>query len=127
MKKVVVTGYGIISCIGNSKKEVIESLKDGKSGISLNQSYVDMGFRSHVSGSINLKLEDLIDRKLLRFMSHASAYAYLAALEAIAMANITEENLNSVKTGIYYFQKIWTCQLYIIKLRSTYGKFKTNN
>ena len=100
MKKVVVTGYGIISCIGNSKKEVIESLKDGKSGISLNQSYVDMGFRSHVSGSINLKLEDLIDRKLLRFMSHASAYAYLAALEAIAMANITEENLNSVKTGI---------------------------
>ena len=73
MKKVVVTGYGIISCIGNSKKEVIESLKDGKSGISLNQSYVDMGFRSHVSGSINLKLEDLIDRKLLRFMSHASA------------------------------------------------------
>ena len=100
MKKVVVTGYGIISCIGNSKKEVIESLKDGKSGISLNQSYVDMGFKSHVSGSINLKLEDLIDRKLLRFMSHAAAYAYLAALEAIAMANINEEDLNSFKTGI---------------------------
>ena len=100
MKKVVVTGYGIISCIGNSKKEVIESLKDGRSGISLNQSYADMGFRSHVSGSINLKLEDLIDRKLLRFMSHAAAYAYLAALEAIAMANINEEDLNSFKTGI---------------------------
>ena len=74
MKKVVVTGYGIISCIGNSKAEVIQSLQQGKSGISANATYADMGFRSHVSGSINLELEKLIDRKLLRFMSSAAAY-----------------------------------------------------
>ncbi len=100
MKKVVVTGYGIISCIGNSKAEVIESLQLGKSGISFNPTYSDMGFRSHVSGSINLELENLIDRKLLRFMSNAAAYAYLAALEAISMAGLNEENLDSPKTGI---------------------------
>ncbi len=100
MKKVVVTGYGIISCIGNSKTEVIESLQLGKSGISFNPTYSDMGFRSHVSGSINLELENLIDRKLLRFMSNAAAYAYLAALEAISMAGLNEENLDSPKTGI---------------------------
>ena len=64
IKKVVVTGYGIISCIGNSKHEVLESLKLGKSGISANQIYSDMGFRSHVSGSINLELDTLIDRTL---------------------------------------------------------------
>ena len=58
MKKVVITGYGIISCIGNSKAEVIQSLQKGKSGISTNVTYADMGFRSHVSGSINLELEN---------------------------------------------------------------------
>ena len=66
MKKVVITGYGIISCIGNSKSEVIQSLQQGNSGISTNATYADMGFRSHVSGSINLELENFIefDRKL---------------------------------------------------------------
>ena len=99
-KKVVVTGYGIISCIGNSKHEVLESLKLGKSGISANQIYSDMGFRSHVSGSINLELDTLIDRKLLRFMSNAAAYGYLAAIQAISMAGISEEALDSPRTGI---------------------------
>jgi 3-oxoacyl-[acyl-carrier-protein] synthase-1 len=100
MKKVVVTGYGIISCIGNSKAEVIQSLQQGKSGISANATYADMGFRSHVSGSINLELEKLIDRKLLRFMSSAAAYGYLAALEAISMSGLNEDDLDSPKTGI---------------------------
>ena len=100
MKKVVVTGYGIISCIGNSKAEVIQSLQQGKSGISANATYADMGFRSHVSGSINLELEKLIDRKLLRFMSSAAAYGYLATLEAISMSGLNEDDLDSPKTGI---------------------------
>ena len=100
MKKVVITGYGIISCIGNSKAEVIQSLQKGKSGISTNATYADMGFRSHVSGSINLELENLIDRKLLRFMSNAAAYAYLAALEAISMSGLNIDDLDSPKVGI---------------------------
>ena len=100
MKKVVITGYGIISCIGNSKAEVIQSLQKGKSGISTNATYADMGFRSHVSGSINLELENLIDRKLLRFMSNAAAYGYLAALEAISMSGLNIDDLDSPKVGI---------------------------
>jgi 3-oxoacyl-[acyl-carrier-protein] synthase-1 len=100
MKKVVITGYGIISCIGNSKSEVIQSLQQGNSGISTNATYADMGFRSHVSGSINLELENFIDRKLLRFMSNAAAYGYLAALEAISMSGLNADDLDSPKTGI---------------------------
>ena len=100
MKKVVITGYGIISCIGNSKAEVIQSLQKGKSGISTNATYADMGFRSHVSGSINLELENLIDRKLLRFMSNAAAYGYLAALEAMSMSGLNIDDLDSPKIGI---------------------------
>ena len=100
MKKVVITGYGIISCIGNSKAEVIQSLQKGKSGISTNATYADMGFRSHVSGSINLELENLIDRKLLRCMSNAAAYGYLAALEAISMSGLNIDDLDSPKVGI---------------------------
>tara|TARA_B100000900_G_C20591192_1_gene721653 strand:- start:629 stop:1837 length:1209 start_codon:yes stop_codon:yes gene_type:complete len=100
MKKVVVTGYGIISCIGNSRKDVIESLTKGKSGISYNEAYSEMGFRSHISGSINLNLQELIDRKLLRFMSNAAAYGYLAALDAISMSGVDLEILNSPKSGI---------------------------
>ena len=100
MKKVVVTGYGIISCIGNSRKDVIESLTKGKSGICYNEAYSEMGFRSHISGSINLNLQELIDRKLLRFMSNAAAYGYLAALDAISMSGVDLEILNSPKSGI---------------------------
>ncbi len=100
MKKVVITGYGIISCIGNSKSEVIQSLQQGNSGISTNATYADMGFRSHVSGSINLELENFIDRKLLRFMSNAAAYGYLASLEAISMSGLNADDLDSPKTGI---------------------------
>lgn len=100
MKNVVVTGVGIKSCIGNTYNEVLHSLQNGKSGISANQSYTDMGFRSQVSGSINLDYSDLIDRKLLRFMGEASAYSYLAARDAIKMSGLEEEYLNSPRVGI---------------------------
>ena len=100
MKNVVVTGVGIKSCIGNTYDEVLHSLQNGKSGISANQSYTDMGFRSQVSGSINLDYSDLIDRKLLRFMGEASAYSYLAAKDAIKMSGLEEEYLNSPRVGI---------------------------
>ena len=100
MKNVVITGVGIKSCIGNTYNDVLHSLQNGKSGISANQSYTDMGFRSQVSGSINLDYSDLIDRKLLRFMGEASAYSYLAAKDAIKMSGLEEEYLNSPRVGI---------------------------
>ena len=100
MKNVVVTGVGIKSCIGNTYDEVLSSLQEGKSGITSNQSYADMGFRSQISGSIDLDYSDLIDRKLLRFMGEASAYSYLAAKDAIKMSGLEEEYLNSPRVGI---------------------------
>ena len=75
MKKVVVTGIGIKSCIGYSYKDVLHSLQNGKSGIVKNQTYTDMNFRSQISGSIDIDLKEVIDSKLLRFMGEATAYA----------------------------------------------------
>ena len=100
MKNVVVTGMGIVSCIGNGLDEVLASLKNGKSGITLNPIYKEMGFRSHVSGSININLSDLIDRKVLRFMSEASGYAYLAVQEALINANLNLELIDTSRIGI---------------------------
>ncbi|NCV45768.1 MAG: beta-ketoacyl-ACP synthase I [Proteobacteria bacterium] len=100
MRNVVITGVGIKSCIGNTYQEVLDSLKNGKSGITANETYKEMGFRSQVSGNVDLNFAELIDRKLYRFMGEASAYAYLAAQDAIEMAGISENHLNSEKTGI---------------------------
>jgi len=100
MKNVVVTGMGIVSCIGNGLNEVLSSLKNGKSGIQHNPVYKEMGFRSHVSGSIKLNLSDLIDRKVLRFMSEASGFAYLAAQEALDCSGIDLESIDTSRIGI---------------------------
>ncbi len=100
MKNVVVTGMGIVSCIGNGLDEVLSSLKKGKSGIQHNPVYKEMGFRSHVSGSIELNLSDLIDRKVLRFMSEASGFAYLAAQEALDYSGIDLESIDASRIGI---------------------------
>ena len=100
MRNVVITGVGIKSCIGNTYDEVLNSLKNGKSGITANETYKEMGFRSQISGSVDINFAELIDRKLYRFMGEASAYAYLAAKDAIEMSGITESHLDSIKTGI---------------------------
>ena len=100
MKNVVITGVGIKSCIGNTYDEVVNSLKNGKSGITADETYKEMGFRSQVSGSVDLNFSELIDRKLHRFMGESAAYAYLAAQDAIEMAGISELHLNSDRTGI---------------------------
>jgi len=100
MRNVVITGVGIKSCIGNTYQEVLDSLKNGRSGITANETYKEMGFRSQVSGNVDLNFSELIDRKLFRFMGEASAYAYLAAQDAIEMAGISDVHLNSEKTGI---------------------------
>ena len=100
MKSVVITGMGIVSCIGKDLQEVLDSLKKGKSGISKNVKYEEMGFRSHISGSVNINLADLIDRKTLRFMSEASGFGYIAAQEAITNASINLNEMNLSRIGI---------------------------
>ena len=100
MKNVVVTGLGIVSCIGCNVQQTLESLKKGRSGISKNLTYEEMGFRSHVSGSININLSELIDRKILRFMSEASGFGYLAAQEALLNASINLEEMTTERVGI---------------------------
>ncbi len=101
MRRVVVTGMGIVSSLGNNKVEVKDSLYEGRSGITFQQEYADRGLRSHVAGSIkNLDIEALIDRKLLRFMAKGHAYAWLAMQEAIADSALPEEMVSSVRTGL---------------------------
>ena len=100
MKNVVVTGMGIVSCIGSDIQEVLCSLKNGKSGITKNLTYEEMGFRSHVSGAVNINLSELIDRKTLRFMSDASGFGYIAAQEALLNASLNLEEMNASRIGI---------------------------
>ena len=100
MKNVVITGVGIKSCIGNTYEDVLTSLQNGTSGIVSNSSYAEMGFRSQISGSMDLNFSELIDRKLLRFMGESAAYSYLAAKDAIEMSCLDEEDLDSPRVGI---------------------------
>lgn len=101
MKRVVITGLGIISSLGNNKGEVKNSLYEGKSGITYQPEYAERGLRSQVAGSIkNLAIEELIDRKLLRFMAKGHAYAWLAMQEAIADAKLPEAMVSHFRTGL---------------------------
>jgi len=100
MRRVVVTGIGIVSCLGNNKEAVLDSLQQGRSGIKHNQSYVDIGMRSHISGSVDINAEELIDRKLYRFMGDASAYAYLSMKEAVEDSGLSEEQISNFRTGL---------------------------
>ena len=101
MREVVVTGYGIVSCIGNDVDAVTKSLRNSTSGITLNEVNKELGLRSYISGSVtDLNLKDRIDRKLYRFMGDAAAYAYLGAEEAIRNANLSNEVLKDFRTGI---------------------------
>ena len=101
MREVVVTGIGIVSSLGNNISEVTSSLKNLKSGITINEVNEGLGLRSHVSGSIdNLDLKERIDRKLYRFMGDAAAYAYLSTEEAIKDSNLKDSELTNYKTGL---------------------------
>ena len=100
MRRVVVTGIGIVSSIGNNQQEVLQSLRDGKSGISFSQEYCDLGFRSHLHGAPDVDLDEAVDRKLRRFMGDGAAYNYLAMKEAVTDSNLPEEEISNVKTGL---------------------------
>ncbi len=100
MRRVVVTGMGLVSCLGNTKESVTESLRDGKSGISFNEDFEKMGLRSHVCGSVDIDLSEHIDRKHLRFMGDAAAYAYISMQNAIDDAGLSDEQVANVRTGL---------------------------
>lgn len=100
MRRAVITGIGIVSCIGTDKATVTENLRNGKSGIRHNPDYAEMGLRSQVSGSIDLNLEEVIDRKILRFMGDAAAFAYLSMQSAIDDSGLTPEQVSSPRTGL---------------------------
>lgn len=100
MKRVVVTGLGIVSSIGNNKQEVADSLREGRSGISFSQEYADLGFRSHVHGALNINTEELIDRKLRRFMGDAAAFNYIAMKEALEDSGLSEEDISNPRSGL---------------------------
>lgn len=100
MRRVVVTGMGIVSSLGTSQNEVTQSLKESKSGIGLSQEAIDNGLRSHICGQINLDLPSLIDRKLMRFMCPASAYCYLSMQQAIEQSGLSDEHIRANSTGV---------------------------
>jgi 3-oxoacyl-[acyl-carrier-protein] synthase-1 len=100
MRRVVVTGMGIVSSLGNNKAEVLDSLRAGRSGITFQQDYADQGLRSQVAGSVKLDVQELIDRKLMRFMAKGHAYAWVAMQEAIADAGLPPELVSNVRTGL---------------------------
>lgn len=100
MRRVVVTGVGIVSSIGNNKEEVRASLRAGRSGIEYHQEYADLGFRTNVHAPIRLELEQLIDRKLRRFMGDGAAFNYLALLQAIVDAGLEPNEVSHERTGL---------------------------
>ena len=100
MRRVVVTGMGVVSPIGNNVAEVTESLRTGKSGIIFCEDYAEMGFRSHVHGKPKIDMDDMIDRKIRRFMGDGSAYNYVAMREAIEDAGLAESEVKHERTGL---------------------------
>lgn len=100
MRRAVITGIGIVSCLGNDKASVTESLRLAKSGITYREIYKEMGMRSHVAAAPEINLKEAIDRKQYRFMGDAAAYAYLAMQQAIADAGLEESEVSNERTGI---------------------------
>ncbi|MEE8506412.1 MAG: beta-ketoacyl-ACP synthase I [Kiloniellales bacterium] len=100
MRRVVVTGLGIVSSIGINKQEVVDSLKAGRSGVTFSETYAEMGFRSHVHGDITIDLDAAIDRKLRRFMGDGAAFNYVAMQEAIEDAGLSAAEVSHERTGL---------------------------
>ena len=100
MRRAVITGIGVVSSIGNNKEEVLESLKQGRSGIAFNQEFADYNLRSNVSGKIDIDVKEFVDRKAMRFMGDAAAYAYISMSQAIADAGLSEDQVSNERTGL---------------------------
>ncbi len=100
MRRVVISGIGVVSCLGNSKEDVLDSLKEGRSGISFNEAFKEMGLRSHVCGSVDIDITEHIDRKVRRFMGDAAAYAYISMQQAIDDAGLEESDISHPRSGL---------------------------
>ncbi len=100
MKRAVITGLGIVSCLGNDKASVTHSLRTGLSGISFRENYRELGMRSHVAGAPKIDVKEHIERKQLRFMGNAAAYAFIAMQQAITDAGLEESDVSNVRTGL---------------------------
>ncbi len=100
MRRVVVTGLGVVSCIGNSQAEVLDSLKNGRSGIVANELFREMGLRSQISGSCDIDIAEHIDRKVRRFMGDGAAYAYISMQQAIEDAGLEGSDVSNIRTGL---------------------------
>ncbi len=100
MKRVVISGIGIVSCLGNDKNAVLDSLQQGRSGIKFKQEYADIGMRSHIAGSVEINTADFIDRKVKRFMGDAAAFAYISMQQAIEDAKLDDSLVSNIRTGI---------------------------
>ncbi len=100
MRRVVITGIGIVSCLGNSKEDVLDSLRNGRSGISFNESFKEMGLRSQVCGSVDIDINSHIDRRERRFMGDAAAYAYISMQQAIDDAGLDKSDISNPRSGL---------------------------
>ena len=100
MKRVVITGIGIVSCLGNNQEEIYQSLLNSKSGITFCEEYKEYNLKSNIHGKPNIKLEDHIDRKILRFMGDGSAYNYIAMKEAIKDSGLDESDVSNISSGM---------------------------
>lgn len=100
MRRVVITGIGVVSCIGNNKESLLESLREGRSGIRFNEKFQEMGLRSLVCGSVDIDLAEHVDRKVLRFMGDAAAYAYVAMSQAVADSGLEAQDISNPRTGL---------------------------
>ncbi|RDB42269.1 beta-ketoacyl-ACP synthase I [Halomonas sp. DQ26W] len=100
MRRVVVTGLGIVSCLGNDRQAVVEALRNGRSGIRFKEEYAERGFRSQVAGAVDIDLDALIDRKLRRFMGDAAAFAYVSMAQAVEDSGLTSDQVSHERTGL---------------------------
>ena len=100
MRRVVISGLGVVSCLGNSATAVLDSLRAGRSGISFNESFREMGLRSQISGSVDIDITEHIDRKVRRFMGDAAAYSYIAMQQAIDDSGLEESDISNTRTGL---------------------------
>ena len=100
MRRVVITGIGVVSCLGNTKEDVLDSIRKGRSGIVANEKFEEMGLRSHVSGSVDIDIKEHIDRKIRRFMGDAAAYGYIAMQRSIDDAGLEDSDISNERSGL---------------------------
>ena len=115
MKRVVVTGIGVVSCLGNNQEEIYQSLLNSKSGITFSEEYKEFNLKSHVHGVPNIKLEDYVDRKVIRFMGPGSAYNYIAMKEAVKDSGLAEKDVSAMGIDVSRFLQYKNFHLNILR------------